>query len=337
MNINSKKKSELSLEIHFQANHNGSTDCSANGCEDERIILCACDTNVVMMGVVDGCGGSGSERYPLAENWTGARIAAHEVGNALEKWFYAKGEAGFFSDSTEETAAHMQNVLSGHLASVYAELDAEPEESLLVSDLIAELPTTLAMMTAEPVENEAVRIRSYWAGNSRNYVLLPDGLRLLSRDNLVGAGESQEPMGNGILSNTVNASKPFKIFHLETEEHGIMMLLSATDGVFGYFDSPIRLEWILLDTLQKSKTPLDWEKSLKTEIDSWSSDDHTMELLVFNAGDFQELKKTFLKRWSDMKTRYIDLLERASARQDYAGRMELWKQYKTEYLEYLSS
>ena len=122
----------------------------------------------------------------------------------------------------------------------------------------------LAALTAEMRPNARVRLRSFWAGNSRNFVLLPQGLRQLSRDDLVGGYDPWEDLSrDGVLSNSVNASVPFVIHAAETAVTLPCLILAATDGVFSYFDSPIRLEWLLLSTLREAESPLAWEKALR--------------------------------------------------------------------------
>lgn len=321
---------EISLAISIHATSCGEPSDYGNACEDERMICSHGKDNVLLSGVLDGCGGAGAKRYRRADRWTGARISSHETGRTLAEWFQAKSAKELRKQSQEEVAKELHDVLSTHLYEIKAFLGTE--KSLVEDNLSAELPTTLAVMTAEPWRKVDIRIRSYWAGNSRNYVFLPDGLRQISRDNLDGDHDGDEPRENGILSNAINASNRFTIYSREVTQKGTMMLLSATDGVFGNFDSPIRLEWILLDTLQHAACPLDWEESLKAEIDDWSSDDHTMELVVLNAETFSKLKAAYRRRWTEMKTQYVEKLDIAAENKNHELYLELWRQYKKDYL-----
>ena len=321
---------EISLAISIHATSCGEPSDYGNACEDERMICVHGKENVLLSGVLDGCGGAGSKRYGRADRWTGARISSHEAGRTLAEWFQSKALKELKLQSQEDVAKELHDVLSTHLYEIKEALGTE--KTLVISNLSVELPTTLAVMTAEPERKGNIRIRSYWAGNSRNYVFLPSGLKQISSDNLDGDHDGDEPLENGILSNAVNASSPFTIYSKEVIQKGTMMLLSATDGVFGYFDSPIRLEWILLDTLQHAACPLDWEGSLKAEIDDWSSDDHTMELIVLNAENFSSLKAAYRERWTEMKTQYAEKLDMAAENKNHELYLELWRQYKKDYL-----
>ena len=324
---------EISLILSIHAVSGGESSNYENGCEDERILCIHKGNRLLLSGVLDGCGGAGSRKYVASENWTGARIASHEAGCALAEWFQTKNDSEIHSMTIEEVAAELQGKLSKHLKIVKERAEIGNGETRIISNMIKDFPTTLAVMTAESAEKGTVRIRSYWAGNSRNYILLPGGLKQISKDDLENNGDDDDPMADGGLSNCVSASIPFEICCKEIYETGPMILISGTDGIFGYFDSPIRLEWILLDTLQHADTPICWEEGLKAEIDRVSLDDHTLELVALNMGDFQNLKALYKERWSYLQATYMGKLNTAAEKEDGAQLyLELWRQYKEDYL-----
>ncbi len=325
---------DLSFALSIHAMPTGEAASPENDCEDERVIGIR-DDGSVLLGVMDGCGGTGSKRYPKAGNWTGAKIAAHEVGYAVYEWFHSLDPQTLRKASAEDLGEDLRAVLEKHLASVKQEVESDSESTLMIiTGLTRDLPTTLAVMTVEQDQKKLLRVRSYWAGNARNYVFTPEGLFQFSMDDLVRDYDPYEDLTqDGILSNSVNASGPFEIHNNETVLSGPVILFSATDGVFSYFDSPIRMEWILLETLQKAGSPAEWEALLREEIDSYSSDDHAMQMLAIGFDSFPAVKELFTNRTKKLFEEYVERLNTAYEKNDHAEQQRLWLKYKDSYMK----
>ena len=320
----------LSLYVH-------SAPCAENhapeaDCEDERVILVP-DEERVLIGVLDGCGGTGARRYPEADNWTGARIASHVAGRSLYQWFAELPKERFHNSTAPELAEDLEARLNAAIRDANALFGDLAAPRFVSSRLSKSLPTTLAAVTAEKLSDGFVRLCSFWAGNSRNYVFLPAGLRQLSADDVVGNYDPFEDLArDGILSNSVNASVPFEIHFAEMLVKSPCLILSASDGVFSYFDSPIRLEWLLLDTLRRAETPVEWERLLRGEIGAVSADDHTLQMAVLGFESFPELKEAFLPRLKELERDYILPLQLAAEKEDREQPLLLWQKYQKTFL-----
>ena len=317
----------VSLTIAVHSAPCGERGQNAAPCEDERVLDTREDKRA-LVAVLDGCGGTGARRYQLAEGWSGARLASHLAGRRLERWFH---ESGREERTAEDQALALHDALAEELLAAKEALAGEGV-SRISSRLSKELPTTLAALTAALCSNACVRLRSFWAGNSRTYVLLPRGLRQLSRDDLVGGYDPWEDLSrDGVLSNSVNASVPFVIHAAETAVTPPCLILAATDGVFSYFDSPIRLEWLLLSTLREAESPLAWEKALREELGALAADDHTLQLAALGFESFAELQKAYAGRLEQLEREYIPALQEAAEAGDGEELRALWERYRTDY------
>lgn len=320
----------LSLYVHSAPCAEGQEPNSA--CEDERVIFSP-DGERVLIGVLDGCGGTGARRYPEAGNWSGARIASHVAGRSLFRWFAGLSQERFHNGTAPELAEELEAQLGTAIRDANALLESGSAPRFVSSRLSKALPTTLAAITAEKLPDDHARLCSFWAGNSRNYVFLCTGLRQLSADDVVGNYDPFEDLAkDGILSNSVNASAPFEIHVSEMPVKGPCLILSASDGVFSYFDSPIRLEWLLLDTLRQAETPAQWELLLRKEIGAVSADDHTLQLAALGFESFPELKGAFLPRLEELEREYILPLQAAVEEEDQERLLLLWQKYRETFL-----
>ena len=320
----------VTLTISVHSAPRGERGQNAAPCEDERVLDIR-EKERALVAVLDGCGGTGARRYLLAKGWSGARLASHLAGRRLARWFAERGnEADELS--AEDQALALHDALEEELLAAKAALAGEGA-SRISSRLSKDLPTTLAALTAKAFPNARLRLRSFWAGNSRNYVLLPQGLRQLSRDDLVGDYDPWEDLSrDGVLSNSVNASVPFVIHAAETSVSLPCLILSATDGIFSYFDSPIRLEWLLLSTLREAESPLAWEEALREELGALAADDHTLQLASLGFESFPALQEAYAGRLELLEREYIPALQQAAEAGDGEQMRALWERYKTDYL-----
>ena len=128
------------------------------------------------------------------------------------------------------------------------------------SPIIRILPTTLSVIAYQQ-ESDNIDIYSYWCGDSRNYLLTKDGLMQISADDLKSKQDPLENLRNDdALSNCICQDKEFIINKLHIENQQIpIILLSATDGCFGYLPSPMHFENLLLETLMQSNGMEQWK------------------------------------------------------------------------------
>lgn len=298
--------------------------CSLVG---ERTALIAC---------MDGCGGSGAQRYEVAgETCKGARIASHEVAEALKSFFDQSGIAqdGVASIGDDEAASCLKACIDARLADVCAALG--DQRSRIKSKLSAVLPTTLALLLAEPVaQPDRVSALAMWAGDSRVYALLPEGLRQLSADDVTGGADAEDNLtDDGIMSNAVSASGMYHINTKRVELRGSCMLLTATDGCFAYFPSPILFEGALLETLEAANTPAEWMDSLSERLGQIASDDYSLQLAAFTqeGETFFDLKRRYARRMERYRRDYGEPIRRLISDGDREGMRALWKNYREQY------
>lgn len=305
--------------------------CSQKG-EDAPLRLTGGDCGA-LIACMDGCGGSGGRSYSRFDGWTGARVSSHLIGNALADWFCGRNIAqqGTGAVSTQVLAEQLRERLSARLQEVKAMLPQN--DSVISSRLVKTLPTTLAAVLVEREEKNLCRICSFWAGDSRTYFFPVTGLRQTSRDDIRSREDPFDSLINdGILSNVINADKDFRIRHACTYTREPCMVLTATDGCFSYFPSPLSLEEVLLRTLEDASGPLEWEASLKRELGAAAGDDYTLQLAVIGFANFQALQTAYAPRWEVFRREYAQPLRRVLAENDLDGHRALWMSYKKTYL-----
>lgn len=291
------------------------------------------ESNAAIIACMDGCGGSGGCRYPQFENQSGARIASRLVEKTVIDWFDTRilPEEGGIHASAQDQAEDLARWIKQREQEAAAQLD--PDQQTLISSLARIFPTTLAAMTVEVIEKNNCRIRSFWAGDSRTYFFPVSGLQQTSRDNTRGNLDPFDDLiRDGIMDNVICADRPFHICWSELYAQEPCMILTATDGCFSYFVSPMYLECILLETLESAETPREWEKKLREIFASVAGDDFTLVLAVIGFQNFPAIKAAYSPRWETFQLRYAAPLEEILVRKDIKAHRDLWEIYKREFM-----
>lgn len=267
-----------------------------------------------IISVFDGCGGIGSKKYASLDNRTGAYIASKSARDATEEWFSAAAAGGGFSEKAlrEGLISKLQGV----------ETD---EEDTMKGSLAKRLPTTVSV-AAFCEEKKGLSASFIWAGDSRGYIFEPSGLVQITRDDIVGGGDALFNLRNDArLSNFASAEGDFTLNCRRARIGSTAMLITATDGCFGYFKTPMEFEYVILKTMLESDSLKNWKNSLTGHLSSISGDDFTMH--ICGCGGFEQLQKAFKKRKKKLESDYISKLDRA----DHAKIEKLWNKYKQEY------
>lgn len=289
--------------------------------------------NAALIATMDGCGGAGGQVYAKANNVSGARISAEHVGIALRKWFQ-ENQYGFWGTngkSADQLASEMKDAINCELRKQMELVGSE--ESGVKSRLVRTFPSTLAAVLAEVKETNVIRCISFWAGDSRTYIFRVSGLQQTSRDDIRGHSDPFDALINdGRLSNLVSISADYKIHATESilTEPGI--ILTASDGCFSYFQSPMQFEWALLDTLVHSSNPKEWEDSLRKLFGSYASDDFTMNIAILGFYNWKAVQNAYTPRWTEFNVKYCEPMKRILDAKDQQAHYELWLQYKQEYM-----
>jgi serine/threonine protein phosphatase PrpC len=299
-----------------------------------------------VFSVYDGMGGAGSAIYTYEERpLSGAYIAANET-----KKYFEKQVNEYLNDKLqiEEIISSIENGLFKHLQSVANSVDKNP--SRLKSNLIKRLPTTIAAIFCyKNLEQQDKKNLTYmWAGDSRCYVLSPEnGLNQLTNDDLKGDNDALRNLrSDAPMSNYCNADVAFKInvaygFHSEP-----FILLTATDGCFGYLPSPFHFEHLLLKTLMIDTVNCfeEWKQKIIEEIQKVTGDDYSMTISCFGFTSFEEVKTKFEIRHEMIFNDYIKVYEKVAkpieqletslenAKIDKENTLnQLWNEYKLKY------
>jgi len=277
------------------------------------------------IGVYDGCGGIGSRRYDEFDNKTGAYISSRSIANATSEFFNAFCEKNLYMSSNNfpMICESLKDGYSSYLNSI----DKSSAKSMIKGSLTKNFPTTVSNIF---FSHDNSKVNSYfaWAGDSRGYILLPSGLTQVTNDDIYGNEDAFSNLSSdGNLSNFVCAGSDFKINHKSVSCPEKVVLVTATDGCFGYFSTPMEFEYMLLDTLVKANGINDWKQLLHEYILKYTGDDYTMGIAVFGFGEFRHLKKAFLRRHKQLYLKYISKLENISKN----DLNDLWREYKKTY------
>ena len=305
----------------------------------------------ILLGVFDGMGGAGGAECESDFSHDGIHMTKAYVGSRIVKEAVEKSvreNPGILFDPNLEV------ILTDIIKVRYAEEKEKfPPKSKggLRRALIKEYPTTIAIscITRTP---EEFSIDSFWAGDSRNYIWNQDGLFQISVDDLKG---NLDPMQNlhedAPMSNCIQADGPFKINHKKilVNHKDKFIVVSATDGCFGYYPSPMDFEKALSDSLNAASTLEEFEKNLTTAFAYVTADDFSFSIAAIGFKNFNELKSflgspTKLVKEYFSKRRYFEQEVRKTEEKIAKLRdgvdsclTSLWPEYKRNYLKYMES
>ena len=305
--------------------------------------------NTILIGVFDGMGGAGGaeclsdfshDGIDMTKAYVGSRIVRDAIENSVHNNPEILLEPNF------------SDCLVGIIKTRYMEENEKyPPKSKggLRSKLIKEYPTTLAMSCITKHSDQYV-IDSYWAGDSRNYLWTPNGLFQISKDDLKG---NLDPMQNlredAPMSNCVQADAPFRINHkqINLADREKFVVISATDGCFGYYPSPMDFENALFESLKNSLSLTEFKDKLSSAFANVTADDFSYSIAAFGFANFNEFKsslrylKRLLKKYIS-KRRGLEQEVRKSkeklARLEESLRKNMtssWSTYRGSYLKYM--
>jgi serine/threonine protein phosphatase PrpC len=249
-------------------------------------------TRRALLAVYDGLGGSGARAYPRAEDGsvvTEAYVAARVARTALEEWFRGAAES---SGSGWEAAKGLTDLLAERLQKVRNPLP----KSRVEGTLKRELPTTMAALEIRSEGDGRLAVRARWAGDSRAYLLDGLGLRQLTRDHSKMTDGLEILLQNPPMSNFISLGKPFSIDCSDVEIELPAILLCATDGCFGYVETPALFEHMLLETLRASASPEEWLERLREAILGFTQDDASMVVAMIGHRDFESAREDLRDR-----------------------------------------
>jgi hypothetical protein len=296
------------------------------------------------LAVFDGMGGSGGQQYidKRGRTRTGAYIASRLARMVVEKYFEGVAIGTFSDGDTAETGKKLRQMLTIAFNEKLIGLGAPPNR--LVSKMIRFLPTTMAALRYRCCEDRDLKIETYWAGDSRTFLLTPEtGLQQLTIDETKGDASS-ESSGDAPVSNCISASHAFEIRAGCQLVKIPAILLSATDGCFAYFPTPAHFEWVLLSSALDSKDEHEWKFKLNQKIAQVAGDDFSLALICLGWTRWDKILETFsarskylyshhIKPIADIDTALLSLEEskRNALMQREAIKNESWASYRVAY------
>ena len=267
--------------------------------------------NSFIIASFDGCGGSGSKKYRNYSDKTGAYIASRAVCGGIKAWFCESNKDYGLNNYIHEALS---------VCKQYAD-----KAGRIMGSLGKAFPTTAAIITGKLSEDK-VDVTCFWAGDSRCYMLDSNGLHQLTTDDLDGQDAMSNLSNDGVMTNVINASTSFEIHRKKILIDHPCILLTATDGCFGYLNSPMEFEHLLIDSLVKSKNILEWKISLNEHMHAVTGDDYTLCVAICGFNDFDDIRSSFVKRNKYVAERYMNPQNDVN---------DMWDTYKKEYSSYL--
>lgn len=296
--------------------------------------------NFCAVGVFDGMGGSGAAicKSKFGDNHTKAYVASRIISEAVNKYIEnANDVRDINSDGIRFSAREcLEQEKSNYPTKV----------SGLRSKLVRDYPTTLAITTALQNEDGTHTVNSYWAGDSRNYLWTSEGFYQISKDDLDTELDPLENLRNdGALSNCICADREFEINHKTIKVEGKFVILSATDGCFNYFATPMHFNNVLVTGLKLSDSVEEWERFCKSAIRDVTGDDVSLSLIAVGFEDFKDLKESFsslsvanidkiIEAQNDLKSLYDEIEKGKDALENHI--QEGWNEYKVSYMKFFN-
>ena len=289
----------------------------------EDAVVYSINAEEVLLGVFDGCGGSGARKHSSVGNKTGAYLASRIAAGTVRDWFVESGR----SLNPEKIRNWIVSVL--HKCFYESDMCKEPAPRM-INKLARTLPTTAAFAVCRE-KGESIQADCYWAGDSRLYLLDEDGLAQISVDDLNVTDAMEALYIGGKMTNVVHLPKDgedrFSVHHSQLQLKKPGILFAATDGCFDYITSPMEFEYLLLETLVRAESVDEWEKNLKETIGEIAQDDSSMTAAAFDYGNFENLKNSFSKRKKQLWKLYISEMDGLSKEQ----KAILWQTYRSGY------
>ncbi|MGW5849659.1 serine/threonine protein phosphatase [Streptomyces sp. NPDC055254] len=241
-----------------------------------------------LIGVFDGSGGSGSSpawQAPDGTQRTNAWVGSRVARLATDCWFQEVTTAGEEADSA---------YLKGYLDYFHAQ--APQRRSKIVGRMRRQLPTTLAAI-AFRLRPGRLEGQALWAGDSRAYLLDPQaGLQVLTRDHTEVSDALELLRSDPPMTNTVGSDRDFFVQEHAFEFALPCVLLTATDGFFGYVHTPADFEDTLLSTLRDANCETEWAELIRRSVEGYTADDASLGLIALGYKDFAHLRSAFAAR-----------------------------------------
>lgn len=152
---------------------------------------------------------------------------------------------------------------------------------------------------------------------------------------------------DSVVSNAMSADTDFHVNYRRVELEAPFLIVCATDGCFGYLQTPMHFEHLLLDELTRTRSANAWSEALQQRIAAVTGDDAAMSVIGVRA-HFRTFQTLLAPRLAELATTVVQPLDAlaqavAQAEDDLQSTRtrqldttsEVWGRYKTEYERYL--
>lgn len=266
------------------------------------------------IAVFDGCGGIGARKYRELDNRTGAYIASHTLADYIED-YYASGKR-IDADS-----------IRARFTAALNEQEKKTTATAIKGSLSKSFPTTASMIFFK-VLSGVMCADFIWAGDSRGFILNSDGLSQITTDDI---SEDEDALSNltndSRLTNVISASREYVLNHEKVKCPQRGVLISATDGCFAYFKTPMEFEYMIVEALTNASCYEEWQLNMTESIEQYTADDFTMAVVVYGYKDFKSFKRAYKSRKKFLYEKYISKLDSATD----SDKQLLWDEYKEKY------
>lgn len=288
-----------------------------------------CDT-AGLLGVFDGCGGAGARKHAFYSGKTEAYIASRLCAGS----FYDSFRSAFPCNLSPEQVTN-EVLIPNAIQALVAYAPPKDENGFrIIGSMVRTLPTTAAVALIQQADSGNILVSAIWAGDSRVFILNAQGLAQLTIDDTSVPNPMENIYEDGVLKNVFCSDRKVRVHCKTIRVKPPFVVLSATDGCFGYVSTPMEFEGILLNTLLNVNVPAEWESKLVEMIGAFAGDDHTICLASFGYNSFSALQKSLSNRYTYILRKYLNPVSKLPI-DDRQSRYKLWEQYQADYMRYL--
>ena len=278
-----------------------------------------------LLSVFDGCGGIGSRKYEMYGSKTGAYLSSHCCAEAIFKWFKN------FCNNGDRSISKNLDVICDEIRSMFisglSEMNKKVGSTGIRGSLTRDFPTTTSTVIITK-EKSSITANFIWAGDSRGYLLTEDGITQVTRDDIYGEDDAYANLSDdGRLENMICADGKFVLNRKSISCPSQSIIITATDGCFGYFYTPMEFEYMILKTMMESHCINEWKEQLNDYMLNFTGDDYTLGIAVAGYKTFEDLKKQYIPRTKVLLDEYVRDVEKLSPDQ----RKFLWEKYRDFY------
>jgi serine/threonine protein phosphatase PrpC len=283
-----------------------------------------------VIAVYDGAGGAGAREVGRTpdEEVTSAFVASRAARFALEDWFVTTAPKRRLPDGDDLHDALLDGLNQVGIA----------PRGKIRGNMVRHLPTTVAAIEYEILDNRRVELASRWAGDSRSYVVHPTmGLQAVSLDDTQDSDALVLLLNDQPMSNVVCADRPFHVNEFLGVEPLMLpvVIACATDGFYNYLPTPTHFEYLLLQTMQDAQGMQEWAQALAGRVQQYTSDDASLVIAALGYRNYQAMKHDYQTRYKHLGRHYVHPFGRAqesgSDSDVVAIRTDQWARYREGY------